>query len=67
MKLYHIDLGYPLGEFYVVGKDPTDAYEKLRAILDNNDYGLAKDRELGQITQLASVGIITDHGGRLIL
>ena len=52
-KLYLIDLGHPLNEYYVVEADPTAAYKKLRSDLDKRDYGFSKDREMKTIALIA--------------
>ena len=41
------------GKAYVVAKDPTDAYEKVRTRLDIEDVGYSQDRELESIELLA--------------
>jgi len=66
-RLFKIDLGYPLGEFYAVAKDPTTAYKKVRADLDNEDYGFRKDREMETIELIAEATRFPDCVTRLIL
>ena len=39
---------------YVIAEDPTEAYIKLRAKLDEWDYGFSNDRELKEISVLAN-------------
>jgi hypothetical protein len=56
------------GVAYVVAIDPSEAYEKLRAYLDEHNFGLSKERELKSITLIAEAG--TDYaacGYRLFL
>lgn len=38
---------------YIVAKDPTSAYEKLRKYLDARDYGFGSDREMEKIELIA--------------
>lgn len=47
-------------ESYVVATGPTEAYKKVRAWLDANDYGFIKDRELDTVTLLASTNRYAD-------
>jgi len=66
MKLYLIDLGYPLNKFYVIAKDPTAAYSKLRKDLDKHDYGFRKEREMKVIKLIAEDVFYPECGVRLI-
>ena len=67
MKLFNVDLGYPLHDFYVVAEDPTAAYKKIRKDLDDRDYGFTKDRELRTITLVAETGEYPQCEKRLML
>ncbi len=67
MKLFKIDLGYPLGEFYVVAKDPTNAYKKIRTDLDDRDYGFSKDREMETVELIAEASEYPDCETRLLI
>jgi hypothetical protein len=42
------------GISYVVASDPTEAYNKVRKHLDEQDLGFSSDRELDKIELLAS-------------
>ena len=66
-KLYLIDLGYPLNEYYVIAKDPTAAYKKLRKDLDSRDYGFRKHREMKTITLLAENDYYTECKNRILI
>ncbi len=35
-----------LGDYYVLAKDPTEAQNALRKILDDQDYGISDRREV---------------------
>lgn len=35
-----------LGDYYVLAKDPTEAQNALRKILDDQDYGISDKREV---------------------
>lgn len=66
MKLYKLTT--ELGEYLVVAAHPTEAEEKLIAVLNKNDYGSYKQRD---VTKHELIGIeITDKfmtGKNLIL
>lgn len=55
MKLFKVILqGYGrYGTSYVMAKDPTSAYKKVKDYLDDNDLGFPKDRELESIELIA--------------
>ena len=60
MKLYRVKLkGSPShGSVdcytpYILANDPTEAYKKIRKILDEKDYGFESDREMQSIELLA--------------
>ena len=65
MKLFLVKLGYPLGRHYVVAKDPTAAYQKIRKEYDKKDYGFRKDREMKSISLIADVDEFGECGTRL--
>ena len=75
MKLYKIVLkglhycgcGAALGTSYVVAEDPTTAYKKLRAYLDENDVGFQRDRELDRIELIADGEMFGGCGTRVFL
>lgn len=50
--LYRIDNG--LGSYFVIAEHPTEAQNKLKKILDDNDYGFSSKREVISITPLAT-------------
>ncbi len=60
-KLYRVTLrglngweaGVSYGVSYVVAKDPTEAYQKVRDYLDEKKYGFGYERELEKIELLA--------------
>lgn len=60
-KLYKVTLkgmtwsstGTIYGVSYVVAKDPTEAYDKVRVFLNKGDIGYSKDRELHTVELLA--------------
>lgn len=52
---------------YVVAKDPTEAYLKVRRWLDEKDYGFLHDRELDSIELLAEDDEHTEVRTRLFL
>jgi hypothetical protein len=41
---------------YVVAKDPTEAYEKVRTFFSGEDIGFRSDRELDSIELIAEQG-----------
>ena len=51
MKLFKIENG--IGIYWVVAEHPTQAEEKLKAILDANDYGFSDKRKVVTITVIA--------------
>lgn len=70
MKLYKVELtgmthsvsGPIYGVSYVVAKDPSEAYEKVKVFLDSNDLGFDKDRQLKTITLMADTDLYRhDH------
>lgn len=75
VKLYRVNLkgmkvcttGANYGVSYVVAKDLTEAYEKVRLFLDHNDIGFRKDRELESIELIAERNPHTDTGHILFL
>lgn len=50
-KLYKIENG--IGTYWVVARHPTQAEEKLKIILDKNDYGFTDSRKAKTITVIA--------------
>ncbi len=52
-KLFLVKLRYPLGEHYVIAKNPTAAYKKVRKEYDAENYGSSKAREMESITLIA--------------
>lgn len=75
MKLYRVICkgmhgsitGPRQGIAYVLAKDPTEAYNKLRAYLDAGDIGFRKDRELDRIELIADEDPTTDAGTMVFL
>lgn len=61
MKLFKVTLrgmlskssGPCYGISYVVAEDPTEAYNKIRKFLDDNDIGFDSDRELDTVELIA--------------
>lgn len=53
MKLFKIENG--IGTYWVIAEHPTQAEEKLKAILDANDYGFSDKRKAVTITVIAEV------------
>lgn len=51
MKLYKIENG--IGTYWVIAEHPTEAEQKLKSILDKNDYGFTDRREALSITIVA--------------
>jgi hypothetical protein len=41
------------GIAYVIAKDPTAAYSRVKEYLDQNDLGFARDREMEKIELIA--------------
>ena len=70
-KLFRVTLkgfhGSPWHEPMVVAKDPTEAYEKIRTRLDEEDYGLSAHRELVSVTLLAEERHYTEAPSVLLL
>lgn len=61
-KLYLIQTaGLSPKKFYVIAPDPTTAYNKLRSLLDEQEYGFEKDRELLSITTIADEDFYISH------
>lgn len=56
-----------LNKTYVVAKDPTEAYEKIRTWLDDKDYGFAHEREMESIELIAEDYEFTDVKTMLFL
>lgn len=61
MKLYKVTLvglhygnGIEWGTSFVVAEHPTEAYEKVRKYLDENDIGFEKERHFNCIEEIAS-------------
>ena len=50
-KLYKLVNG--IGIYWVIAKDPTDAENKLTALLDKADYGFSKNRVVKEIHLIA--------------
>ena len=48
--------GAPHGKAYVLADDPTSAYNKLKAYLDDKNLGFADERVLDRITLVAEEG-----------
>ena len=65
--LYLIDLDRPLGKWYVIATDPSAAYDKLRQMLDNADYGYRDSRRLKTIDVVAQEHNHFGDDQRLIL
>ena len=53
------------GVGYVVAKDPTSAYQKVREHLDKRDLGFEHERELKSIELVAAAEDYPDCGYRL--
>lgn len=51
MKLYKIENG--IGTYWVVAEHPTEAEQKLKFLLDKNDYGFTDKRKALSITIIA--------------
>ena len=73
-KLFKVNLrglssvtGINYQESYVVAEHATEAYEKIRAFLDTEDYGFDHERELLSVTLLAEDNRYTDVKTRLFL
>ncbi len=52
---------------YVVAKDPTEAYTKVRKYLDENDLGFSSEREMDKIELIASIKDYNDTKIKLFL
>ena len=66
MNLYRIEFaGLPC--CYVVAPDPTEAYRKVRAVLDEENYGYRYARALKSIHLVAIQGHLGDNGTGLWL
>lgn len=73
-KLYLVTLrgltsatGVQHKETFVVAKDPTEAYQKIRTWLDDKDYGFTHERELDNVKLLAEDYEYTDVKTMLFL
>jgi hypothetical protein len=68
-KLYRIKfVTHRIGDVYVVGTDPTEAYNKVRKDLDLRDVHFTKDREMDSIELLAeSIHLAPPCGHMLFL
>lgn len=67
-KLYRINLKgltEPLNPSYIIAYDCEEAYRKVRAWLDDNDYGFSKYRELSSVELIAEDNEYTDVSARL--
>jgi hypothetical protein len=63
-KLYRVNLkgmkysgaggGPTYGVSYVVAQNPTEAYEKVKKFVDDEDLGFSKNREMESIELIAS-------------
>lgn len=53
----HSSFDRDYGTTYVLAKDPSDAYNKVKQFLDEMDYGYEKDRVLHTIEFLADTDI----------
>lgn len=51
MKLYGLTTG--IGYYYVIANDPTEAEQKLSKLLNENDYGYARNRSVTKFEVLA--------------
>ena len=71
MKLYRVTVkGFPGGRYrvsYAVGKSPDDAYQKVRAFLDDKGIGSYWDRALNTVELLAEVGEYPECAMQLFL
>jgi len=52
MNLYLLTNG--MGDYYVVGSDPTHAQERLEKTLNECDYGFTRERKVATIRLLTS-------------
>lgn len=55
----------PHGIAYVVAANPSEAYKKVRASLNERNLGFQKERELDKIELLAEVGDYPECGTAL--
>ena len=74
MKLYKVVLrglsgynGIGAGISYVIAEDPEKAYQKVRTLLDDEDYGFTKEREMDKIELIAEDCKYPDNGTMLFL
>lgn len=51
MTLYKLE--NKIGTYWVIANDPTEAVNKLKGILDKNDYGFYDNRKVNTITVVA--------------
>ena len=66
-KLFLVEVvDFRIDSFYVIAIHPSEAYNKVRAFLDENKIGFEKDRELKQITLLAENAKYPDCATRII-
>lgn len=63
MKLFLVRLKGPIGNHnncYVLADDPTDAYNKVRKFLDDEDIGFRRARALNSIEVIADMDKLQD-------
>ena len=73
LKLYRVTCkgmttsytGCANGIAYVLADGPTEAYEKVRASLEERNLGFPKDRELDRIELIAENADYPDCGARV--
>lgn len=65
MKLYKLTTG--LGDYFVIANDPTEAEQKLSKLLNENDYGYARDKKVTKFEVLAEEADNQFLTGNLVL
>lgn len=48
MKLYIVTL-QNYNDYYVIAKDAQEAYDRVKDLLDENDWGFTRERELKSV------------------
>lgn len=59
--------GPAYGVSYVIAKDPSQAYERVRHFLDTEDLGYTSDRELEKVELIAENYMYTKTGTLFII
>ena len=66
-KLFKVHTKAVKGTYYVIAKNPTEAYDKVKEKLDSKDWGFKKDREFESAELIAEAIDYPDCGTILLV